>query len=154
MAATGGGDLLGWPEREQCVAVYTTTATVAALVGSFVTAAIAQYAASTGRRMRELRSSQHLGRQIRRKWVSILSGILMVSALCLLATILDTPERDPGRVHWLAEAAILLGAVRATRLVWLFNKIISAGDDDLADTPRLPGSTPDATLSPPPAPLV
>lgn len=134
VTAAGGGDVLAWPLREQRLAIYTTTATVAAIVGGFITAAIAQYAASTGRRMRELRTNPHLGPVFRRNWVSILSATLVIAALCLVATVLDTTERDPGGVHWLAEAAMALGVARATRLVWLFGKVIAAGDDDLADT--------------------
>ncbi|MBP2061605.1 hypothetical protein [Streptomyces iranensis] len=131
--------VLGWPGREQRTTIYTTTATVAALVGSFVTAAIAQYAASTGRRMHELRTNRRLGPQFRRNWVSILSATLTISGLCLLATVLDTTEHDPGGVHWLTEIAIILGAVRSMRLIWLFNKVIEVGDEDLADNrPSLP----------------
>jgi hypothetical protein len=53
----GSGDIFGRPGREQRLAIHTTGATVVALVGSFVTAAIAQYAAASGRRMRTLRTA-------------------------------------------------------------------------------------------------
>ena len=156
-AVTGSGDVLGWPEREQRITIYTTTATVAALIGSFVTAAIAQYAASTGRRMHELRTNRSLGPQFRRNWVSVLSATLTISGLCLLATVLDTTERDSGGVHWLAETAVVLGAVRSVRLIWLFNKVIEVGDADLADNrPPVsgagapPSATPPGTRSLPP----
>ncbi|GAB2894650.1 hypothetical protein [Streptomyces mayteni] len=138
VALLGGGDVLEWPSREQRIAIYTTTATVAAIVGGFITAAIAQYAASTGRRMRQLRTSPQLGPVFRRNWVSILSATLVVAGLCLLATILDTTHRDPGGAHWLAEGAMVLGVARAVRLVWLFGKVIAAGDVDLADAVRGP----------------
>ncbi|MCX5282996.1 hypothetical protein [Streptomyces sp. NBC_00198] len=140
---TGRGDVLGWPAREQRVNVYTATATVAAIIGSFITAAIAQYAASTGQRMRTLRTHPMQGPQFRRNWVSILGATLVVSGLCLLATVLDITERDTGGVHWLAELAMALGTVRATRLVWLFGKVIVAGDADLADAQ--PSAGPDGT---------
>ncbi|MFD8338155.1 hypothetical protein ACFV42_36730 [Streptomyces solisilvae] len=149
-AVTGSGDVLGWPGREQRITIYTTTATVAALVGSFVTAAIAQYAASTGRRMHELRTNRRLGPQFRRNWVSVLSATLTISGLCLLATVLDTTERDPGGAHWLAETAVMIGAVRSTRLVWLFNKVIEVGDEDLADNrPAAPGAGTPLSATPP-----
>jgi hypothetical protein len=134
---TGRGDVLAWPNQGQRISVYTATATVAAIVGSFITAAIAQYAASTGQRMRVLRTHPTQGPQFRRNWVSILGATLIVSGLCLLATMLDTTEKDPGGAHWLAEIAIILGVVRATRLMWLFSKVIEAGDRDLADDPTL-----------------
>jgi hypothetical protein len=136
VALTGRGDILGAPDREQRLAVYTTGATVVALIGSFVTAAIAQYASATGRRMRVLRTAPHLASQFRRNWVSILSATLLVSAVCLLAIVLDTTEADPGGVHWAVEGALVLGAARAYRLLWLFNAVIQASDRDLADAPR------------------
>ncbi|MDJ0462983.1 hypothetical protein [Streptomyces sp. H27-C3] len=142
---TGGGDVLAWPDREQRIAVYTATATVAAVVGSFITAAVTLYAASTGERMRTLRTHPVQGPQFRRNWMSILSATLVVSGLCLLTIILDTKQRDPGGAHWLASVAIALGVARATRLVWLFGKIIIGGDIDLVDaalTPTRPAPTP------------
>ncbi|WP_306332889.1 hypothetical protein [Streptomyces sp. KL118A] len=145
---TGSGDVLAWPDREQRVAAYTATATVAAVIGSFITAAVTLYAASTGQRMRALRTHPVQGPQFRRNWMSILSATLVTSGLCLLSIILDTTERDPGGAHWLAEVAVTLGAVRSARLVWLFGRVIAGGDVDLADgavspsgpTPTSPGS--------------
>ncbi|WP_282700743.1 hypothetical protein [Streptomyces sp. CC219B] len=136
VALTGRGDVFGAPDREQRLAVYTTGATVVALVGSFVTAAIAQYASATGRRMRVLRTAPHLASQFRRNWVSVLSATLFISAVCLLAIVLDTTETDPGGVHWAVEGALVLGGARAYRLLWLFNAVIQATDRDLADSPQ------------------
>jgi hypothetical protein len=135
VALTGRGDILGTPGREQRLEIYTTGATVVALIGSFVTAAIAQYAASTGRRMRVLRTAPHLASQFRRNWVSILSATLLISGICLLAIALDTTETDPSGVHWAVEGALVLGAGRAYRLLWLFNAVVQASDRDLADPP-------------------
>ncbi|WP_242488692.1 hypothetical protein [Streptomyces sp. DSM 110735] len=136
VALTGRGDILGAPGREQRLTIYTTGATVVALVGSFVTAAIAQYASATGRRMRVLRTAPHLASQFRRNWVSVLSATLLISGVCLLATALDTTETDPGGVHWAVEGVLILGAVRAYRLLWLFNSVIQVTDRDLADSPQ------------------
>ncbi|MFD6968323.1 hypothetical protein [Streptomyces sp. NPDC059949] len=135
---TGGGDLLGKPGREQRLEMYTTGATVVAVTGSFITAAIAQYVAAKGRRMRALRTAGHLGSQFRRNWVSIMSATLLVAGVCLLATVLDVTERDPGGVHWMVEAAFILCVARSYRLLWLLNAVILATDRDLAE------STPDA----------
>src|SRR5690606_7349512 len=131
VALVGRGDILGAPDHEQRLEVYTTGATVVALIGSFVTAAIAQYATATGRRTRTLRTAPHLASQFRRNWVSVLSATLLISAVCLLAIILDTTETDPGGVHWAVEGALVLGAARAYRLLWLFNAVIQASDRDL-----------------------
>ncbi|MFE7500054.1 hypothetical protein ACFU6O_13200 [Streptomyces albidoflavus] len=135
VALTGRGDILGAPEREQRLTIYTTGATVVALVGSFVTAAIAQYASASGRRMRVLRTAPHLASQFRRNWVSVLSATLLISGTCLLATVLDT-KSDPGNVHWAVEGALILGVARSYRLLWLFNAVIQASDKDLADLPQ------------------
>jgi len=135
VALTGRGDVFGAPGREQRIEIYTTGATVVALVGSFVTAAIAQYASATGRRMRVLRTAPHLASQFRRNWVSVLSATLLISAVCLLAIALDTTEKDMRGVHWAVEGALLLAAARAYRLLWLFNSVILATDRDLADSP-------------------
>ncbi|GAA3845710.1 hypothetical protein GCM10022403_091980 [Streptomyces coacervatus] len=135
---SGGSDLFGKPRREQRLQIYTAGATVVALVGSFVTAAIAQYAAATGRRMRTLRTAGHLASQFRRNWVSILSATLLIAGICLLATVLDTTEADPGGVHWMVEASLLLGVVRSYRLLWLFNAVIMATDRDLGDFSQEP----------------
>ncbi|WP_239008578.1 hypothetical protein [Streptomyces sp. Tue 6075] len=104
-----------------------------AVVGSFVTAAIAQYAAASGRRMRTLRTAEHLASQFRRNWVSILSATLLIAGVCLLATVLDVTEGDSGGVHWMVEAALILGVARSYRLLWLFNAVIMATDRDLAE---------------------
>ena len=136
VALTGGGDILGAPDRGQRLTIYTTGATVVALVGSFVTAAIAQYASASGRRMRVLRTAPHLASQFRRNWVSVLSATLLIAGVCLLATALDTTETDPGGVHWAVEGVLILGAARAYRLLWLFNAVIQATDRDLADSPQ------------------
>jgi hypothetical protein len=59
-----------------------------------------------------------------------------VASARLLAIALDTTERDSGGVQWAVEGALLLGAARATRLLWLFDAVIRATDRDLADSPQ------------------
>lgn len=115
--------------------LYTTTASVAALVGGFGTAAIAQYASSHGRDMRELR--RRFGRSLRRNWSSILTGMLITSAGCLLLLMLDR-SKSAGYTQWLTEFLLVLGATRAIRLVWLFNMLISVSDRDALQPERSP----------------
>ncbi|MEU8912865.1 hypothetical protein [Streptomyces nigrescens] len=145
---TGAGDVLGWPDREQRIAVYTTTATVVAIIGSFITAAVTLYAAATGPRMRVLRTHPQKGPEFRRNWMSILSATLVVSGLCLLAVVLDNTEHDAVGAHWLAEGAAALGVARAVRLMWLFGKVIIGNDLDLGDT-RDPALQPSAPVRQP-----
>ncbi|MEV6568390.1 hypothetical protein [Streptomyces kronopolitis] len=142
----GSGDLLGRPDQEQRLSVYTTGATVVAIVGSFVTAAIAQYAQSSGPRMRALRTTGRLAAQFRRNWVSILSATIIIAGVCLTATVLDVRPKDTWGVHWMVEAALVLGACRAYRLHWLFVTVITYTDRDVQDE-RTPGGdgTPQGT---------
>jgi hypothetical protein len=116
--------------------LYTTTASVAALVGGFGTAAIAQYASASGRGILQLR--RWFGDKLRRNWSSILTSMLAVSGGCLLALIVDSSTRI-GLSIWLFETLLGLGVFRALRLVWLFNLLIRFADRDALDTPRSPG---------------
>ncbi|MFE6739147.1 hypothetical protein [Streptomyces tubercidicus] len=106
-----------------------------AIVGSFVTAAIAQYAQASGPRMRALRTTGRLAAQFRRNWVSILSATIIIASVCLTATVLDVRPKDTWGVHWVVEAALVLGACRAYRLHWLFVTVITYTDRDVQDEP-------------------
>jgi hypothetical protein len=115
--------------------LYTTTASVSALVGGFGTAAIAQYASSHGRDMRELR--RHFGSNLRRNWSSILTGMLITSAGCLLLLVLDR-SKSAGYTAWMTEFLLTLGVARSIRLVWLFNMLINVSDRDALQPERSP----------------
>ncbi|WP_234317789.1 TMEM134 family protein [Streptomyces rimosus] len=118
--------------------IYTTAASISALVGGFGTAAIAQYASSHGRDMRELR--RRFGGSLRKNWSSILSGMLLISAGCLLLLTIDRTE-SAGFASWLAEAMLVLGGARSVRLVWLFNMLIKVSDRDALEPERSPALT-------------
>lgn len=115
--------------------LYTTAASVSALVGGFGTAAIAQYASSHGRDMRELR--RRFGRSLRKNWSSILTGMLVTSAGCLLLLLLDR-SKSAGYTAWATELLLFLGGARSLRLVWLFNMLISVSDRDALQPERSP----------------
>ncbi|TXL86896.1 hypothetical protein [Streptomyces sp. IB2014 016-6] len=121
------------PDRRKDI--YTTAASASALIGGFGTAAISQYATANGRRMLELR--RRFGVSLRRNWSGILSAMLVVTAVCLLALIFDT-DKKPGNIGWLAESALVLGALRATRLIWLFGMLIDVADQDVTEPRRSP----------------
>ncbi|MFJ8760976.1 hypothetical protein [Streptomyces cyaneofuscatus] len=115
--------------------IYTTAASISALVGGFGTAAIAQYASSNGRDMRALR--RLFGRSLRKNWSSILTGMLLVSAGCLALLVFDD-ARSAGHLEWVAEALLAFGAARSIRLVWLFNMLINVSDRDAVEPERSP----------------
>jgi hypothetical protein len=115
--------------------IYTTVASISALVGGFGTAAVAQYATSHGRDMRELR--RRFGRSLRRNWSSILTGMLLVSASSLVFLMIDR-AKSAGNAGWFAEALLTFGAARSVRLVWLFNMLINVSDRDALEPERAP----------------
>ncbi|MBW1597744.1 hypothetical protein [Streptomyces sp. JJ38] len=107
--------------------IYAAVASVAAIVGGFGAAAISQYASNSGQRMTFLR--QRFGPSLRRNWVSILTSMVSVSGGCLLIMIADS-GRELGWLGWVVQALILLGALRAIRLIWLFRLLIDVADHD------------------------
>lgn len=115
--------------------IYTTVASASALIGGFGTAAISQYATANGRRMLEIR--RRFGRSLRKNWSSILTSMLVVTASCIVALIMDTQKR-PGNIAWLVEFTLILGASRAVRLVWLFGMLIDVADQDVTEPRRSP----------------
>ncbi|GAA4555932.1 hypothetical protein GCM10023097_59730 [Streptomyces collinus] len=112
---------------DQRMSVYATVASVAAIVGGFGTAAISQYATSSGRRMTFLR--ERFGESLRRNWVSILTSMTAVSAGCL-ATMLGDTGKTIGWQGWMVEFLLFLGLLRAVRLIWLFRLLIDVSDHD------------------------
>jgi hypothetical protein len=115
--------------------IYTTTASASALIGGFGTAAISQYATANGRRMLEIR--RRFGASLRRNWSSILSAMLIVTAACLVALIIDT-HKKPGATGWAIEFALALAALRSVRLLWLFGMLIDVADQDVTEPRRSP----------------
>lgn len=115
--------------------VYTTTASASALIGGFGTAAISQYATANGRRMLEIR--RRFGVSLRRNWSSVLSAMLVVTATCLVALIVDTGKK-PGVTGWVIEFVLLLGSLRSVRLIWLFGMLIDVADQDVTEPRRSP----------------
>lgn len=115
--------------------IYTTAASISALIGGFGTAAISQYATANGRRMLEIR--RRFGSSLRRNWSGTLTSMLMVSGICLVALILDN-GKSPGGTGWLVELSLLLGSLRSVRLVWLFGILIDVADQDVTEPRRSP----------------
>ncbi|WP_371481534.1 hypothetical protein [Kitasatospora sp. NBC_00315] len=109
------------------MSIYATVASVAAIIGGFGTAAISQYASSSGRRMTFLRA--RFGASLRRNWVSILTSMSAVAIGCLAVMLYDTDETIGG-VGWFVEFLLALGTLRTIRLIWLFRLLIDASDYD------------------------
>ncbi|MDN3297452.1 hypothetical protein QWM81_26120 [Streptomyces ficellus] len=121
------GHVLSGHSLDQRMSVYATVASVAAIIGGFGTAAISQYATSSGRRMTFLRA--RFGESLRRNWVSILTSMTAVSA-GLLAVMLGDTGKTVGWPGWLVGFLLFLGLLRSVRLIWLFRLLIDVADHD------------------------
>ncbi|MEU9074328.1 hypothetical protein [Kitasatospora sp. NPDC048538] len=115
------------------MSIYATVASVAAIIGGFGTAAISQYASSSGRRMTFLRA--RFGDSLRRNWVSILTSMAAVAIGCLAVMIYDTRD-SIGRAGWLVEMLLAVGTARTVRLIWLFRLLIDVSDHDGTNDPN------------------
>ncbi|MFG2117789.1 hypothetical protein [Streptomyces sp. NPDC048710] len=127
LALMQGHHFLAGHDADQRMNIYATVASVAAIVGGFGTAAISQYATSSGQRMAILR--QMFGVHLRRNWVGLLTSMLLVSFGCLGVMIADT-KKEIGLGGWITEYLIFFGVVRSLRLVWLFRLLIDVSDHD------------------------
>lgn len=122
-----GNHILSGHSSDQRMNVYATVASVAAIIGGFGTAAISQYATSSGRRMTFLR--ERFGESLRRNWVSILTSMTVVSTGSLAIMLSDT-GKTIGWQGWVISFLLFLGLIRAIRLIWLFRLLIDVSDHD------------------------
>lgn len=139
-----GRHILAQHSSDHRMDIYATVSSVAAIVGGFGTAAISQYATSSGSRMAFLR--QTYGAHLRRNWVGLLTSMLSVAGGCLGVMFSDTGD-NVGWPGWLVEGLIFLGVYRSLRLVWLFRLLIDVSDYDAEN--RTPGSRVEVVEIPP-----
>ncbi|MFF4606029.1 hypothetical protein ACFY12_25220 [Streptomyces sp. NPDC001339] len=133
LAAWQRHHVLAQHSEDQRMNIYATVASVAAIVGGFGTAAISQYATSSGRRMALLR--ELYGHHLRSNWVGLLTSMLTVSGGCLGVMLVDT-KSTLGWPGWVVETLIALGVYRSLRLVWLFRLLIDVSDHDAGNSDR------------------
>lgn len=119
--------LLDFHTSDQRMNIYATVASVAAIIGGFGTAAISQYATSSGYRMTILR--ERFGPSLRSNWVSLLTSMTAIAGGCLIAMLYDT-QKTLGWPGWAIEILLVLGAFRGVRLIWLFRLLIDVSDHD------------------------
>lgn len=119
--------LLALHSSDQRMSIYATVASAAAIVAGFGTAAVGQYASSSGRRMTMLR--QLYGIHLRNNWVGVLSAMLTVTGGCL-AIMLSDSEKAIGWQGWVFDVLVMLGVFRSIRLIWLFRLLIDVADHD------------------------
>jgi hypothetical protein len=110
--------------KDDRMRIYTTLASVSALLFGFATASIAFfYGSATGDRVDLMKKV--LSAQLVSAWRASLSAPLVAVGVCVGAIAGDA--RSDGRpwVQWAVEVAIVLLAVRAFRLRWLFIKTLA-----------------------------
>lgn len=120
-------DILGEMSVDRRLALYGQLLAVASLAVAAAGVALAAYTASGGPRMTLLRTVA--GARLRRQFTSALTGPALAAGLILAAYVIQGgPEVAWSR--WLAVAAVLLLAVRLTRLIYYFVGILRLADED------------------------
>ncbi|WP_346092954.1 hypothetical protein [Pseudonocardia benzenivorans] len=125
--------IFSWPAESQRLAIYNSGATVVSIIVGITAVAIPVYLAAGGERAKAVRSQY--ADELRKNWRTVLSGMGLAAALCLLAQIVDRPNQ-PEPSWFIFEFAAVLAVTKFLRLMWLFNAIIRVADRDLGDIPR------------------
>lgn len=142
-------DPLGAASAPDRRAVYSATAIVVSLLGSFSAVAIGQLSSAKGARADALREVG--GADLAKNWRGIFRTAMLCALVALLALLLDPslpvsspePELAPIIVRWVFEACLLLAVVRFLRLSALFVEVLevaslgdASGAKPLAHAPK------------------
>lgn len=121
--------------------VYTTVASVSALLFGFATASIAFfYGAAKGDRVDLMK--RVMGTQLVAAWRGALSGPLVAVGACIVAIVGDAGASGKLAYAVAVECGILLLAARAVRLRWLFISTLTLMAADAQNPPQAPVATP------------
>lgn len=104
------------------LSLYTATAFVVSLTGTFASLGVGQYLSGKGYRMRLLK--EHHAAHLTTTWRAILLGSIGAAILILVAWVFDARTPGPHIGSWIYEAGILLAVLRLVRLVVLLGAII------------------------------
>jgi uncharacterized membrane protein len=136
-------DFVGAASPEDRRSVYSATAIVVSLLGSFSAVAIGQLSAAKGERADALREAG--GVDLGRNWRGIFRTAMLCALVAIAALLVDpsvpSAEVLPSAIRWIFEAVLLLAIVRFMRLSALFVEVLevgslgSAGKADLAPAP-------------------
>jgi len=124
-----GGDVLGWSKPPDRDSFYATADTVVGIIVGFTIAAMAFfYSIEPGRRLGYVQS---IGSdQLRRAWLSAITAPLLGVLIFTLGLLLDNPDVHDAGIRWVCEWAALMVAVRFTRLIWLFARLLRTAAED------------------------
>ena len=115
--------------------LFTTTASVSALLFGFATASIAFfYGSAQGERIDLMKKV--MSRQLVAAWRAALSAPLVTVGVSILALVVDTKVTGNAVVGWACEVAVVLLAVRGIRLRWLFTTTLSLMSLDVSSGPQ------------------
>ena len=144
-------DIVGGASTPDRRAVYSATAIVVSLLGSFSAVAIGQLSSARGARADALREAG--GTDLAKNWRSIFRTALLCALIALTALLIDPsippalpanaePPLAPIIIRWLFEVALVLAIVRFIRLSALFVEVMevasmgdAGGSSELADPP-------------------
>ncbi|MFC7018067.1 hypothetical protein ACFQMH_41595 [Streptomyces viridiviolaceus] len=127
---TGSADWLSWIDSSQRTDLYAAAAGVVSAIGGLSAIAISIYTAANGERLRAVRRNHQIG--LRRSWRSLLCGTALVCTLVLSALSLDR-DKDPVSARFIFEFAMAFAALRFSRLIWLFDRMMQISDADSAE---------------------
>lgn len=144
-------DILATASAPDRRAVYSATAIVVSLLGSFSAVAIGQLSSAKGVRADALREMG--GPDLAKNWRSIFRTALLCALVALVALLLDPsvppvlpanvePPLAPVVIRWMFEATLVLAIVRFVRLSALFVEVMEvasmgngSGTEVLAEPP-------------------
>lgn len=132
----GFPDPLAELEEEARRTVYVQAAPTLGIIVAFATSTMLYYYATiTGRRLAAVHKT--IGDRLRRNWIASLT-IPLASALGFL--VLGVLDQQGGREasqllswSWVAEFLFFATALRLSRLLWIFGRVLGVAAEDLAD---------------------
>lgn len=130
----GIGDVLGWADQTQRLAIYAAGAGMMSLIAGFTGNAIAQYGSSTGPLFSSLRARH--GQLVRRTWVGIAAWLLLGTVACIVAMAVDGGLAPRGS-QWIFEIALAIACAKFARLAFLFDLMLSTIDSQVERRPNV-----------------
>ncbi|GII89449.1 hypothetical protein Ssi03_74390 [Sphaerisporangium siamense] len=131
------GDVIGWMAQDDRKDLYTTGATVIAIIFGFASAAVAHYSSAQGDRARTAKRT--FGKTLRNQWLGTLALPMLAALACLVAMALDgNKSGELVAARWIFEAAVCLAAVKVLRVLYLFQIMLDMTDLDAVDQGRVP----------------
>ncbi|GIH26093.1 hypothetical protein Aph01nite_44030 [Acrocarpospora phusangensis] len=133
----GHGDVIGWIPQDDRKDLYAAGGTVIAIIFGFATGAVAHYSSAQGDRARTVK--RMFGDTLRGQWLGTLALPMLAALTCVVAMALDGSRSGGLTVaRWIFESAVCLAAIKAVRVLYLFQIMLDMTDLDAVEQPRVP----------------